>query len=233
VVERRRQLDDVHSGQRENHADPADGVEELARAQSAGLGCPGGRGRPGVDHVHVDREEHRVTVFGGGGDRLGQTGVEAAGDELGHLAAAHALVRHPRQRVGIGPVARRPIWNNRSPRTAPDSISRRIGVPWPTRDPNWRSAVSAWASKWRTETRPQPTWRATPVTSGRGDGVVPSEDHRDRARRGDAVDGLLQPGQRVGGVARRHLDIADVDHGQIDQGSTPRARWGRRPSSDR
>ena len=29
------------------------------------------------------------------------------------------------------------------------------------------SAVSAWASKWITDTRPQPTVWATPVTSGR------------------------------------------------------------------
>src|ERR1700724_3016696 len=46
-------------------------------------------------------------------------------------------------------------------------MSLRIGVPCPYMDPNWVSAVSAWASKWTTDTRPHPTCRATPVTSGR------------------------------------------------------------------
>ncbi len=39
----------------------------------------------------------------------------------------------------------------------PTRSSRRIGVPCPCSEPNWESPVSAWASKWITETRPQPT----------------------------------------------------------------------------
>ncbi len=41
-----------------------------------------------------------------------------------------------------------------------------MGCPWPIREPNSLSPVSACASKCRTLTRPQPTDRATPVTSG-------------------------------------------------------------------
>ena len=55
---------------------------------------------------------------------------------------------------GSGQYPRRPIWMNWSPRTAPDSMSRRIGSPCPYSDPNWMSPVSACASKWITEIRP-------------------------------------------------------------------------------
>jgi len=68
---------------------------------------------------------------------------------------------------GSGQYPRSPICRNRSPRTAPDSISRRIGVPCPYSEPNWVSPVSACASKWISDTRPQPTCLATPVASGK------------------------------------------------------------------
>src|SRR6266705_2733053 len=56
--------------------------------------------------------------------------------------------------AGSGQYPRSPICRNRSPRTAPDSISRRIGVPCPYSEPNWISPVSACASKWISDARP-------------------------------------------------------------------------------
>ena len=45
-------------------------------------------------------------------------------------------------------------------------LSIAIGVPCAYSEPNWVSPVSACASKWISETRPQPTCRAVPVASG-------------------------------------------------------------------
>ena len=67
---------------------------------------------------------------------------------------------------GGGQYPRRPTCRNRSPRTAPDSMSSRIGCPCPISEPNSIVPVSACASKWMRETRPQPSARATPVAFG-------------------------------------------------------------------
>ena len=54
----------------------------------------------------------------------------------------------------------------RSPGIAPDSMSRRIGVPWLARLPCRMSAVSACASKWIMTTLPNPWCSATATPAG-------------------------------------------------------------------
>ena len=49
---------------------------------------------------------------------------------------------------GGGQYPRSPTCTKFLPSTAPDSIRRRIGVPWPASTPQSASAVSACASKW-------------------------------------------------------------------------------------
>ena len=53
-----------------------------------------------------------------------------------------------------------------SPGIAPDSMSRRIGVPWLARLPCRMSPVSACASKWIITTLPCPWKSATAVAAG-------------------------------------------------------------------
>ncbi len=116
---------------------------------------------------------------------------------------------------GSGQYPRNPICRKRSPRAAPESIRRRIGVPCPIKDPNWVFPVSAWASKWITDTRPHPTWRATPVTSGQATvwsppritGTAPEDGHRQH--------GGLQAGHGRLDLARGHLHVPDVDDTQL------------------
>ena len=67
---------------------------------------------------------------------------------------------------GGGQYPRSPTCTKLRPRMAPDSISRRIGVPWECRLPSMLSAVSAWASKCSSPTWPQPYLLATAVAAG-------------------------------------------------------------------
>ena len=55
---------------------------------------------------------------------------------------------------GSGQKPRRPTCTKFFPGTAPDSMSRRIGVPWPASAPRMSGAVSACASKWMMPTLP-------------------------------------------------------------------------------
>ena len=104
-----------------------------------------------------------------------------------------------------------------------------MGVPWPYMEPNWVSAVSAWASKWMTETRPQPTCLATPVTSGRAMVWSPPRTTGIDPERATLLHGLLEPLERGFDLAREHLDVADVDHAQLDQGVDAQGQMGPAP----
>ena len=131
---------------------------------------------------------------------------------------------------GSGQYPRRPICRNRSPRTAPDSISRRIGVPCPYSEPNWVSPVSAWASKWISDSLPQPTCRAVPVASGN---VIVWSPPR--------ITGNAPPAQAAWTACSSRVSETSVSPEGIStspasatrssaSGSTPRARCGRAPS---
>jgi hypothetical protein len=69
--------------------------------------------------------------------------------------------------------------------------------------------VSAWASKWITETLPQPTARATPVTF--------AEDQGHRSLFCHPLDDLLEGGARRGRVTGEHLDVARVADVEVHQ----------------
>ena len=134
---------------------------------------------------------------------------------------------------GSGQYPRSPICRNRSPRTAPDSISRRIGVPCPYSDPNWVSPVSACASKWISDTRPQPTCLATPVASGkvtvwsppRMTGIAPAAATACTASSRRCSDFSVSPEGMFTSPASPMRSSAS--------GSTPSARCGRDPSCGR
>jgi hypothetical protein len=65
-----------------------------------------------------------------------------------------------------GQYPRSPTWTKFRPLTAPDSMSRRIGVPWPASWPQSSGAVSAWASKCTMPTLPGPRISAIAVADG-------------------------------------------------------------------
>ena len=65
-----------------------------------------------------------------------------------------------------GQYPRSPTCTKFLPLTAPDSISRRIGVPWLARTPQASLAVSAWASKWTIPMLPGRRTSATAVAAG-------------------------------------------------------------------
>ena len=110
-----------------------------------------------------------------------------------------------------------------------------MGVPCPYSEPNWVSPVSAWASKWITDTRPHPTCRATPVDVGQGDGVVTAEHDRHGAGGRPCVTRGLQRAQRLLDLARRHLHVADVHHAELHERVDPegQVRTGRRAAGSR
>ena len=92
------------------------------------------------------------------------------------------------------------------------------------------SPVSACASKWIIETRPKPRCRATPVASGSAIEWSPPRTSGTAPGRGDGVHRLLEVGQRALDLARRHLDVAGVDHGEVLERVDPQGQCGRDPS---
>jgi len=65
------------------------------------------------------------------------------------------------------------------------------------------------------------------------DGVVTTEDDGDRARARDLLHGTLEAVERRRDLARQHLDIAGVDHTELDQGVHAQSQMGRWPSCGR
>ena len=87
--------------------------------------------------------------------------------DLAHQVPAQALLLHPGERLGRRPVAAQPDLDEVLPLTAPDSMSRRMGVPWPASTPQSSFAVSAWASKWTMPMLPGRRTSATAVAAAR------------------------------------------------------------------
>ena len=75
MVVGRRDLDDVDADHRQLEADPAHGVEQLARLQPARLGGAGAGRVAGVADVDVDGEEDAVAVVEGDPEGLVEAGV--------------------------------------------------------------------------------------------------------------------------------------------------------------
>ena len=131
-----------------------------------GSGVPVPGANDGSSDVDVDGDVEVVGPVERFGDGVGHHRLEPALPDLLHVGQripARASTRTCR-RAASSP-AGRPGRSCR-PGTAPDSISRRIGVPWLARLPSMMSAVSAWASKWTMPTLPYPWWSATAVAAG-------------------------------------------------------------------
>ena len=79
------------------------------------------------------------------------------------------------------------------------------------------SPVSAWASKCSTLTRPQPTARATPVTSGQVTVWSPPSITGMAPGRATFSTSASSAAHERGRVAGEHLDVARVDDPQVLQ----------------
>ena len=148
-------------------------------------------------------------------ERLGQALVEAAGDDLGHLVAAHALRGHPRQRLGPRPVAAQPDLQEpvAAQRAGLDQPPHRLPVP----DQRAELDVARVGVRVEVDHRDAALAEVLGDPGGvrPGDRVVAAQHQRDRARRRDRVDGALQVAHRALGVAGEHLDVARVVDGQV------------------
>ena len=212
-----RHLDHVDAGHGEFHGGAAHGVEELAAGEPARLRRARARGGAGVHHVDVDRQKDGVAPVGGDGERLGQAGRQSACLDLGHLEAPHPLARHPGERVGIGPVAAQADLQEAVATRRPglDEPSHRRPVPVHGAELGVRRVGVGVEMDDGDPAPPDVPGDAGDI--GQGDGVVPSQDHRYGARPRQLLDGVLQALQRLLDLARGHLDVAHVDHAQLDQ----------------
>ena len=137
--------------------DLADRPQDLAGEHPARLRRAGPGRHARVDDVDVERQVDRVRAVERLGDRVGDDRLGAALLDLAHEVPAQALLLHPLERLDAAASSRAARPGRSSGRsTAPDSMSRRIGVPWPARTPQSSFAVSAWASKWTMPMLPGP-----------------------------------------------------------------------------
>ena len=155
-------------------------------------------------------------------ERLGQALVEAAGDDLGHLEAAHPLLGHPLQRLRLRPVAaqadlQEPVAAHRA---RLDQPAHRRAVPVQRAE----LGVAGVGVRVEVDHR-DPAPADVPGHAGRVRAARSCDRRRGSpgSRRPAArVHGLLQPAQRQLGVAGRHLDVAGVDDPELgSSGSTP------------
>ena len=147
-------LDHVHAdnivlvAQLTNHA------EEVGARDATGLRRPGSRGVRGIHHVDIHRHVELFGLRQRLADRVAHDVFEAASQiscMVCHTMPCSSI--HSKVSCG-GQYPRSPTWTKWVPGTAPDSISRRIGVPWLARFPSMMSAVSACASKCTMPTLP-------------------------------------------------------------------------------
>ena len=185
------------------------------RRQPAGLGGAGAGRVAGVADVDVDREEDGVAVVERDLEGLVETRLEPAPADLGHLVGPHALIGHPAEGLGAGPVAAQPHLQEpvaaqgagldqpahrlavAVERPELDVAGVGVGVEVDHRDP----AVAEVPRH--------------PRRIGQRDGVVAAEHERDRAGRRHGVHRVLQRAERPLDLTRRHLHVAGVDDADV------------------
>ena len=118
--------------------------------------------------------------------------VEATLADLGHLVGAHVLLGHPGQRLRLGPVAAQPDLEEpvAAQRTRLDQPPHRLAVAVERAERD----VAGVGVRVEVDHR-DPAEAEVPGHAGRvgqRDRVVAAEHQRDRARRGDGVDRLLE-----------------------------------------
>ena len=233
VVVRRADLDHVHPHDRQLEADPAHGVEQLARRQPTRLG----RARPGcmtgVADVDVDGEEDAVAVVHGDHERLGQALRQAAVHDLGHLVGPHLLAGHPVQRLGRRPVAAQPDLQEAvaSQRARLDEPSHRLSVA------PQRAELDVAGVRVRVEVDHRDPAVAEHVRDalrvGEGDGVVATEDDRDGSRTGHLLDRGLEAGSATS-MSPEYISTSPASTtARSTSPSVRSARLGREPSCPR
>ena len=131
MVVGRGDFDDVDADDRQLIGDPAYGVQQLTRRQPARLWCARAGRMAGIADIDVDGEEHPVAVIGRDREGLGQALGQAAVHDLGHLIGTQALLGHPVQRLGLGPIAAEPHLQEpvAAQRTGFDQSAHRLPVP--------------------------------------------------------------------------------------------------------
>ena len=157
---------------------------------------------------------------------------QAPGHDLGHLVRAHALGRHPVQGCRTRPIPRKPICRNRSrarPRIrSADALAGRVR----SAKPNSMSPVSAWASKWITDTRPHRLARH-PGHVRPGDGVIAAEHERNRPGTCHLLDHGFQGRTGRGGIAG-YISTSPASRLQVNSPSVRIAQdWAGTPSGAR
>ncbi len=215
MVVGRRDLDHVDARDRQLAADPADGVQQVARGEAARLGRARAGRVPRVADVDVDGQEDRVAVVERDLEGLVEAGVQPALHDLGHLVGAHVLLGHPAQGLGARPVAAQPHLQEpvAAQRARLDQAAHRLAVAVE------RAELDVAGVGVRVEVdHRDPAEAEVPGDAGGvgpGDRVVAAEHQRDGAGRRHGVDRLLE--RRVGhlDLPRRHLDVAGVDDAQV------------------
>ena len=169
----------------------------------------------GVADVDVDGEEHRVAVVDRDLERLVEARVEPALADLGHLVGPHVLLGHPLHGLGAGPVAAQPHLEEpvAAQRAGLDQPPHRLAVPVERAELDVAGVGVGVEVDHRHPAEAEVPRDAGGV--GEGDRVVAAEHERDGPGRGDGVHRVLEGVQRPLDLARRHLDVAHVDHGEV------------------
>jgi len=194
------------------------------RPVSRPVPASGPRGHP-RSTTSTSTDRNRVALVGGDRERPRSGTRPGAGHDLGHLVAAHVLLGHPT-----------PAWaaraSSRAGRSAEPVTADRAGLDQPPHRgavpvqlAPWSSPVSACASKWIIDTRPQPTCRAHAGRVRERDRVVAAQDGPGSRRPRPRVHRLLQALQADLGVAGRHQHVAASATSGPSAGRRPAPGW--------
>ena len=144
--------------------------------------------------------------------------VEAALADLGHLVGPHVLLGHPAERLGAGPVAAQPDLEEpvAAQRAGLDEAAHRLPVAVQRAELDVAGVGVCVEVDHRDPAVAEVPGHAGGV--GQRDRVVPAEDQRDGAGRGDGVHRILQGPEGALDLAGRHLDVAGVDDPDVLEG---------------
>jgi hypothetical protein len=141
----RQHLDDVGARRDRRGLRSRDRPEQVGRGHAARLGRAGAGRERRIEHVDVDRHEHRPLA-----DVRERPRHDLADPEVAHVV--HEEARDPALGCQSNSAARASSRAGRSGRSAPGtrpaSTSRYIGVPCETSTPNTSVPVSVCVSKW-------------------------------------------------------------------------------------
>ncbi len=182
----------------------------------------------GVADVDVNREEDALAVVGRDSESLGETRLQAAHSDLGHLIGAHALIGHPCQSLWSRPVAPQPNLQEAIPAQGPGLDEPTHGLPVSPQRPELDVACVGMSVKvqHRNPARAKDIGRSPRI--GIRNRVVAAEDHGNGAGTAYLLDRSLQGTERAFDVPWGHFDIARIEHPQVLERVDPQGeRWPR------